>query len=94
MQIDFALDGHPASFHWDTVTGRADLTLDEKTLTLQNPTHIRAHFSLSARRSWRRAVNGHEIEIVKERPLLFAGFRPNRFKIFVDGMEVVSSIGR
>jgi hypothetical protein len=39
-------------------------------------------------------VDGHEIEIVKNRPRFFGGARANAYTISVDGIVVAEAAGR
>jgi hypothetical protein len=50
-------------------------------------------FSFSLTRVWRHQVGEHEVEIEKVRPLLLAGFRPNKFTVRVDGQVVAQARG-
>lgn len=93
MRIPFELDGGPAEFHWNNVTGRAKLTVGGQTVGLQSSYAPSSHFSTSLKRVWRQPLGNHVVEIEKLRPLLLAGFRPNSFTVKIDGCVVAQARG-
>ncbi|WP_180936064.1 hypothetical protein [Nocardioides ungokensis] len=88
VKIDFSVDGRLAQFRWNRLTGRAELRFDTERVTLQSPWHFSAHFSLETERVWRHIIGQQLVEIEKQRPRTFAGFRPNLFIVRVDGTTV------
>jgi hypothetical protein len=60
---------------------------------LQSPWNPLTHFSLDTTRRWQCSVKGHDIVIEKDRPLLFAGFRPQTYRLFIDGKLVQQQSG-
>jgi hypothetical protein len=48
---------------------------------------------LDTTRRWQCSVKGHDIVIEKDRPLLFAGFRPQTYRLFIDGKLVQQQSG-
>ena len=57
------------------------------------PLHPGTHFSFSLVQSWMRQIAGHEVLVERTRPLLFAGFRPQRLRVLVDGVQVAEQEG-
>lgn len=93
MQIPFSVAGGPASFTWDSWSGRAELTIGQEQFPLQSPTQLSTHFGLGTTRTWLVHSQGHQVEIVKTRPTLFAGFRAHQVTIRVDGAIVAEQNG-
>ena len=85
MQIDFVVKGLPISFHRDSFTGNAELRSVHGTISLQSPLNPLTHISFSLKKAWSVNVEGSNVVIEKVRPLLLAGFRPSKYKIFVNG---------
>jgi hypothetical protein len=71
------------------VTVRAEIIVGTEVFLLQSPFRLSAHISLHARRTWRRAIKGHKVEVVKQRHLLLPG--PAQFTISIDGTPVASA---
>jgi hypothetical protein len=67
------------------VTGQAVLKAGPETIVLQSPLNVTSHFDVKLTRQWQCSVKGHDIRIEKKRPLLLAGFRPQMYRVFVDG---------
>ncbi|WP_426541713.1 hypothetical protein [Dapis sp. BLCC M126] len=93
MNIQFEVNGTPAEFRWNNITGAADLRVGDETLKLQNPLSLTSQFSSSRERTWQHNIDGHEIEIVKLRPAILPGFRESQFTVKVDGKVVVEVKG-
>jgi hypothetical protein len=91
MRLSFEVAGMPAEFHRNPWTGRAELRIGRDVIPLQNPFRLSAHFELRTRMVWRTKVGEHDIEIVKVRPRIFAGFRPQSFTISVDKCNVAEA---
>ena len=94
MLLRFDVAGTPAEFRWSGLTGSAVLDVGNETTQLQDPTNLSTHFRASTTRGWKHRVDGHDIEIVKVRPLFFAGLRRNHFTVKVDGAVVAESSGK
>lgn len=93
MRIAFDLDGTPAEFRWDNVTGKTKLLVAEQATELQSPLSPSTHFSVARKRTWQRRVGDHDVEIEKVRPLFFGAVRPNSFTVRVDGVVVAQAKG-
>ena len=93
MRIEFEVADEPSWFTWDYMTGKAELGICDKVVPLQNPLNPLTHVSFTLKRTWRHTHDGHQVEVVKRRPLFFAGFRPNTFTISVDGESVAQAKG-
>ena len=93
MDITFRVGDATAAFYRNWFTGRTFMTVADQTFKLQSPWNPATHLSLRLTRVWEVDVPNHKIVIEKVRPLLFAGFRPNAYKILVDGQLVVEGSG-
>jgi hypothetical protein len=94
MRLSFEVTGIPAEFHRNLWTGRAELRIGRDVIPLQSPFRLSAHFEFRTRIVWRTKVGEHDIEIVKVRPRIFAGFRPQSFTISVDKRIVAEATGK
>jgi len=94
MQIDFTVGDKPAEFLYSSTTGKAELKLGQEIVELQNPLRLSSQFSLHQAKSWTTETDGHAIAVVKQRPLLVAGFRKSSFTVSVDGEVVAEVAGR
>lgn len=94
MQVAFPIGERRAVFRLSAITGRADITVGPERFLLQSPFRPSAHVQIRPRRTWRRSVDGHEVEVVKQRPLLLGGFRPTKFTVLVDGVPVAWAADR
>jgi hypothetical protein len=93
MRIEFTLDGVTAEFRRNWFTGRAELRVGGKTELLQSPLDLNTHVQLSLMKSWTRQCLGHEVHIEAVRPLLLSGFRPQTYRVLVDGAVVAERQG-
>ena len=89
MDIRFMAGTTPVTLsrHW--FTGAMQLQSATETVWVQPGTH----FSFSLVQSWLRHIAGHEVLVERTRPLLFAGFRPQRLRVLVDGVQVAEQEG-
>lgn len=94
VEVAFPLGGREAVFRLSTITCRAEITVGPERFLLQSPFRLSAQFQIRPRRTWRRSIDGHEVEVVKLRPLLLGGFRPTKFTVFVDGVLVAWAADR
>jgi hypothetical protein len=94
MEIRFDVESVPATFTRNAMTGRSTLRMGEESFPVQSPWRLSTHFSFRTRTAWRIRARGHDIEIIKVRPQLFGGARPNAFTVLVDGHVVTESTGR
>jgi len=80
------------SSFWGSVSIRAN---DEVVFKMSafNPL---THFSLSLTRKYEFSIPGsspRQVCIVKERPLLLAGFRSNRYRVSFNGLDIEEFVG-
>jgi|GraSoiStandDraft_57_1057295.scaffolds.fasta_scaffold500761_2 hypothetical protein len=94
MRLSFDVAGMPAEFHRNPWTGKAELRIGRDLVPLQSPFRLSAHFELRTRMVWRSKIGDHDIEIVKVRPRIFAGFRPQTITISVDKGVVAEATGK
>jgi hypothetical protein len=93
MLINFSVGAIPIEFLRDSVTGRAEVKMPNGTIILQDPHDLGTHFSLTLTKEWRFAVAGANILIEKKRPLLLAGLRPSRYRVFVEDKLIIEKLG-
>ena len=93
MELTFEVDGTSIKFSRNWVTGRCTLNTGTADEILQSSLNPLTHFSLNTTRRWQYSVKGHDVVIEKDRPLLFAGFRPQTYRVFVDGELVQQRSG-
>jgi hypothetical protein len=93
MDIRFMAGTTPVTLsrHW--FTGAMLLQSATEKVWVQHPLHPGTHFSFSLVQSWLRHIAGHEVLVERTRPLLFAGFRPQRLRVLVDGVQVAEQEG-
>ena len=91
MDIRFMAGTTPVTLsrHWFT----GAMLLQSATESLGSIRCIRAPLSFSLVQSWLRHIAGHEVLVERTRPLLFAGFRPQRLRVLVDGVQVAEQEG-
>ena len=94
MRIQFEVSGQSAEFYWSNWTGRTDLSVGGEKVVLQGVLEPSSHVRLGLTRAWRHVVDGQTIEIEKQRPRFFAGFRKNAFTVRVDDVVVAVRNGR
>ncbi|MDQ1394472.1 MAG: hypothetical protein QOF30_3449 [Acidimicrobiaceae bacterium] len=94
MELRFEVGGVPAVFFRNDWTGKAEVRVGDQVRPLQSPRKLSTHFSFSTRTVWREVFGEHMIEIEKERPRAFGGFRANSFVVRVDGQNVADATGK
>lgn len=94
MELGFEVGGRPALFRRDAGTGRATLTVGDEVTALASPYSPLTHLEFTTRRSWRRQVGDHVVEVTKVRPRAVGGLRTNSFTITVDGTVVAEAEGK
>lgn len=94
MQINFTVGDAPAEFVYSSTTGKAELTLGEDTIELQDPMKLSTQFSVKQTQSWTTQTGGHDVAIIRERPMWVSGFRKSSFTVSVDGSVVAEANGR
>jgi hypothetical protein len=94
MHLTFVVGGEPGEFRRNPRTGRAELRVGDDVMCLQSPFRLSTHFDFRTRVGWRRRVGEHEVEIVKVRPVAFAGLRQNTVTVTVDEVVVAEATGK
>jgi hypothetical protein len=80
-------------FRRDWFTGRATATVDGKTVTLASLTDLSTHISFSLTKRLQLLVRGHEVVIEITRALFFGAFRPQKYRVYVNGSLVEERSG-
>jgi hypothetical protein len=93
MRLTFPIGATTAEFRRNAFSGRASLVVGDQVMTLQSPYRLDTHFQPKTKQAWTRTVDGHVVEIVKERPLVMGGMRTNTFSVRVDGIVVAKGEG-
>ena len=93
MDITFKVDDSTATYTRNWFSGSETLAVDGNVRRLQSPLNPKTHFGWELVRSWEADVHQHKIMIEKTRPRFFAGFRPQAYRIFVDGNVVAEKTG-
>ena len=93
MQITIDIAGQSFEFRRNWFTGAASLRVGGAEQTLQSALDPGTHFSLGLIQRWQCQIASHVVIVEKERPRLFAGFRPQTFRILVDGKRVAEQRG-
>lgn len=93
VTIDQVIDGKRVVFTRDWFTGRARISIDGLEHTLQSPLDPATHFELSLKQTWICHVGVRILRIEKIRPLMFAGFRPQTYRLSVDGVPIAERRG-
>jgi len=93
MRIAIEVGGQPVEFQRNWFTGATSLRVAGARQQLQDPLDPSTHFALSLVQRWQCRVAEHAVVIEKQRPRLFAGFRPQTFRILVDGQVVAERSG-
>ncbi len=86
MQIDFDVDGRPVQYYREQMLGTSELRTPDGVIEIDSPLSIGTHFSFKLKKQKTVQLYGHTVTVEKVRPLLFAGFRPSTYRIFVDGV--------
>jgi Fas apoptotic inhibitory molecule (FAIM1) len=84
-------------FSHDSFTGSLEILVNGQRVLHQNWLSPATYFSLTLKRHYKfkvGKVEKHKVVIEKERPLLFAPFRPQTYRVFVDGQQVHEQSGR
>jgi hypothetical protein len=93
MVINFDIAGVPAEFRRNPHTGRAELRVGDEVICPQSPYQLSTHFEFRTKRVWQRRIGEHDVEIVKTRPLMYGGIRPQSYTISVDNTVVAKATG-
>jgi hypothetical protein len=93
MRITIDIDGQPVEFQRNWFTGSTTLRVAGAEQQLQDPLDPSTHFALRLTQRWQCRVASHAVVIEKQRPRMFAGFRPQTYRILVDGKLVAEQTG-
>jgi hypothetical protein len=93
MKIEFNVGDVPVVFERGWFWGAAKLLTPTDCIQLQNPLNPATHFSLRLVHAWEQDIAGKRVRVEKTRPLWFAGFRPQRYVVFVDEQQVAGGEG-
>ena len=88
FQLEVGIEKCRIEFTRDCVTGHATVTIDGERITVKSGLSPFTHFSFHLTNRYEFQVGTketHQVVIEHERPLLFAGFRPHKYRAFVDG---------
>lgn len=91
MEITFevgAQERHRVDFSFNQVWGNVLIAIDG--VPVQRDFRL---LSLNLVKRYELPVGVHHVVIEKERKLWFAGFRPQKYRVFVDGMLVIAREG-
>ena len=93
MRIEFDVGSMPVVLERNWFWGRMKLRTPAGDTILQHPINPSTHFSTHLAQAWEQEVNGKRIRVEKTRPLWFAGIRPQRYAVFVDGERIANREG-
>jgi hypothetical protein len=93
MRIEFTAGQTQCVFTRSHMWGSAKLLTGDQVWSLQSALNPGTTWSLKLLRAWEVLVDGHTVRIEKRRPRLFAGWRPHKYVVFVDGTVVDSRSG-
>jgi hypothetical protein len=93
MRIRFEVAETPCEYHRNPFLGGARLRVGPDVVALQSAIDPRTQIGFTLSRAWERSFKGHTIRIEKDRPLVLAGVRPQRYRVFVDGQLVADESG-
>jgi len=85
-----------AEFSRNPFNGRVTVTVDGESVTLTSPWDPSTHFETRLTRRYQFTVGDeekHEVVIEKERPLLCAGLRRQKYRVLVDDSLVEEHYG-
>jgi hypothetical protein len=85
MEMSFIVGDSAVTFRRSAMTGRAELRIGDDRLMLQSPFSFATHISPRTRQVWHRSVDGHEVEIARQRKQWFGGLRKSTYSATVDG---------
>lgn len=93
MRITVDVNGRLFEFERNWFTGTANFWVAGTKQELASPLDPSTHFSSELIRRWHCRVATHDVVIEKQRPHFLAGFRPQTFRILVDGALVAEKRG-
>jgi hypothetical protein len=89
-------ESHRVEFSRSALSGTMSIKVDGKTVATKSAANLGTHFSLKLTRRYTFTVGTpeqHQVTIEHQRPLLFAGFRPQTYRVFVDGEVIEERTG-
>jgi len=84
MKTAINVDGKEIVFVRNWITGSFTYSIDGKKRNLASVLNPLTHYSIQLSRTYKAQVGETIVTIVKTRPLMFAGFRQNNYKFFID----------
>ncbi len=93
MQIDFEIDGKPVQYFRDPMLGASGLRTPEGVIEIDSLASLSTHFTFALKKEKTVQLYGHSVTVEKVRPLFFAGFRPSKYRILIDGVPCVETSG-
>lgn len=92
-QFEFVVDGRPVTYRREGLTGETEILTPDGAIMLDSVLNPFTHFSMRLARTNKCRVYDSEVIIEKRRPLLFAAFRPSKYRVFVNGELVTEHVG-
>lgn len=99
MQFSFTIPGPPptqVTIDRDGFTGKFTCIENGRVHDLASVLNPFTHFSLKLEKQYELSIGDarqHDLLIKHVRPLLFAGFRPHKFQVWVDGQFYLEHTG-
>ena len=93
MRIEFDVDKMPVVLERNWFWGGMKLRTPAGDTILQHPLNPSTHFSFRRTRTWEQDIAGRCVRIEKTRSLWFAGARPQKYVVHIDGQQVISREG-
>lgn len=90
MSQQFQLDGHWLEIRKSTMSGGVKLFVDGQPIELQKSMSVGSQFQFSSEKRYDLELLGHQLVIIRNKPLLFGYYRPWTFNVYVDGQPFVS----
>lgn len=78
---------HQLTIKRNWFSGRMAISVDAKPVVTNSPYNPATHVSLTLTHRYEFSVGNvekHRLRVERERPLLFAGFRPHTYRVYVD----------
>ena len=90
MQFTAQIGSKPSQlvFYRSPWLGTMRILLDGHLVAERSPLAFGTHFTFQRLRRYEFHAEAHDVVVEHERPLLFAGFRPQTFRVLVDGKVV------
>ncbi|QDV50692.1 hypothetical protein [Gimesia fumaroli] len=99
MQFSIDIGCEPKTaveFKRNWFTGRTTITIDGNEKTLKDPYSLSTHIDLEFTKRWEFSLENPEaFKLVVEqiRPVLFGGFQPHQYNVYVDDSLVLEKCG-